>query len=127
MLFFTISDLKSARTCKSLWVVLSRKPVYSGISKLILQCPYSFHILCTILSTVYLHTVLSIFPFLFYKSHLKAGAVQLSISFSLCIRSTIDQLNAQATTVENKQQYTLCNIIYIAFQNYFPFLKFSLK
>ena len=36
MLFFTTSNFKSAKTCKSRRVLLSRKTVYSGISKLIL-------------------------------------------------------------------------------------------
>ena len=65
MLLCTISNLKSARTYKWRRVVLSRKPVCSGISKLIFSFPYSFHILCSILSTVYFHTVLPKFPFPF--------------------------------------------------------------
>ena len=36
MLFFTKSNLKSAKTYKSQQVLLSRKTLYSGISKLIL-------------------------------------------------------------------------------------------
>ena len=35
MLLFTISNLKSAKTYKSRRVLLSRKTVYSGVTKLI--------------------------------------------------------------------------------------------
>ena len=74
ILFSTISNIKRARTNKWWRVVLSRKPVCFGISKLILQFLYSFHIPYTILSTVYFHTVLLMFFFVFYWSHLKVGA-----------------------------------------------------
>ena len=63
MLFFAISNLKSAETYKSRRVLLSRKTVHSGISMYFL---YSFHILCTILRIVNFHTVPYTFPFLFY-------------------------------------------------------------
>ena len=127
MLFFTISNLKSTRTYKWRQVVLSRKPVYSGISKLILYFPYSFHILCTILSTVYFHTVLSLlFTFLFYWSHLKVGTVPSSNSSFFCKTSTIGQLNVSLETAENEEQYTLSNMLYISFQNYYLFLWSSL-
>ena len=42
---FSFSNLKSAKTHESRRVLLSRKIVYFGISKLILSFPYSFHIL----------------------------------------------------------------------------------
>ena len=58
MLFFTISNLKSAKTYKSQQVLVSRKTVYSSISKLTLQSPYFFHILCTIISMYFLCTEL---------------------------------------------------------------------
>ena len=169
MLYFTTSNsLKRAKTCKSRRVLLSRKTVYLGISKLILLFPYTFHIifldgtklkivckkittffkrsvsitlwsvssmtetsrlknvviffqtfhiLCTILSIVNFHTVLSIFLFLFYWSHLNAGAIHSSSNSSLCRkRSIMVQLNVQAAAAENEKRYTLSNIIYIEFQ-----------
>ena len=33
------------------------------------------------------------------------------------------QLNVQAVTAENQEQYTLSNIMYIAFQNSYYFLR----
>ena len=118
MLFFPISNLKRLRTNKSRRVVLSRIPVYSGIRKLILWFPYSFHIRCTILSTVYFYTLLSMFPFLFNWSLLKAGAVQSSDLSLFCTRSTIGQLNEQDAIEqyaidEYEEQYISCNKIYI--------------
>ena len=122
MLFFTISNFKSASTYKWRRVVLSRKPDYSGISKLILLFPYSFHILCIILSSVYFHTILSIFLFLFYWSHLKVSAAPSSDSPLFRKRSILGQLNAQVATTENEEQYTLSNIPNIAFQNCYSFI-----
>ena len=54
-------DIKctSALTCECVLVVLSRKTVYFGISKRVLY----FLAPCTVLSTVYFHTVLSRFRF----------------------------------------------------------------
>ena len=96
--------------------MLSRKTVYSGISKLIMLFLYSFHILCTIPSIVKIHTVLSLLPFLLYRSHLKTGTVH-SRDLSLSHKSLIiGQSNIPAATAENKEQDTLSNIIYIAFQ-----------
>ena len=96
--------------------MLSRKTVYSGISKLIMLFLYSFHILCTIPSIVKILTVLSLLPFLLYRSHLKAGTVHSS-DLSLSHKSLIiGQSNIPAATAENEEQYTLSNIIYIAFQ-----------
>ena len=90
---FTISNLKSVKNYKCPRVVLSWKLVYSVISKLILYFPYFFRIQCTILSTVFFHSALSMFPFLIYWLHLKAGAAQSSYWSLLCKRSTIGQLN----------------------------------
>ena len=92
ILCFTISNLKSARTHKWRRVVLSLKSFYSGIDKLILQFPYSFHILCTTLSTVCFYAVLSMFPFLFYWLHLKVGTVPSNDSCLFRKRSTSGQL-----------------------------------
>ena len=120
ILFFTISNLKSAKTYKSRWVLLSRETVYSGISKLILSFPYSFQVLCTILSIVNFHTVLSMFPFLFYWSTFRVSLYFLLISLEsrYCpFKRSIRQLNVPAATAENEEQYNLGNIIYIGFQN----------
>ena len=103
-------------------VLLSRKTVYSGISKFILQFPNFFHILCTIFSIVNFNTVLSMFPFLFHWLHIKVGAVHSSDWSLFRKRSIIDLLNIQAATAENEEQYTLSNIVYIAFQNSHSFL-----
>ena len=119
MLFFTISNLKSVKKYKSRRLLLSRKTFYLGISKLILKCSYSFHILCTTLSIVEFHTELSIFPFLSYWSPL--STVRSRDSFLFRKKSIICLLNVSAATAENKEQYTLINIIYIVFQNYYSF------
>ena len=76
--------------------MLSRQPVYSGIKNLILQFPNSFHILCTLLFTVYFHTGLSTFHFLFNWSHLKVGAVPSSDSSLFRNRSIIGQLKTHS-------------------------------
>ena len=110
---FYKSNLKSAKTYKSPWVLPSSKTAYYGISKLIMQCPYSFRILCDIL-----------FPFFFV--HLKVCTVHSRTSSLFCKRSIIGQLNIPAATAENEEQYTYSNIIYIGFQNSYSFLKFSL-
>ena len=115
MLFFTTSNLKSAKTFKSRRVLLSRKTGFSGISKLILRFPYAFDLLCTIFSIVNFQTVLPMFVFLFYWSHLKAGAVHLSDSSLFRKRSIVGQLNVQAAATENQEQYTLSNIIHTLF------------
>ena len=115
MLFFTTSNLKSAKTFKSRRVLLSRKTFFSGISKLILRFPYAFDLLCTILSIVNFHTVLPMFVFLFYWSHLKAGTVHLRDSSLFRKRSIMGQVNVQAATTENQEQYTLSNIIHTLF------------
>ena len=65
--------------------------------------------------TVYFHTLLSMLLFLFYWSQLKAGAVHSSDSSLFRKMSIIGQLQVQAVTAENEKQYTLSNIIYIAF------------
>ena len=65
--------------------------------------------LCTILSIVNFHTVLFMFPFLFYWLHLKAGDVHLRDSSLFSKRSIMGQLNVQASTTENEEQYTLSN------------------
>ena len=121
MLFFTISNLKSAKTYKSQWVLVSRKTVYSSISKPILLFPYSSHILCTILSIANLYTVLSMFPF--FTDHLKAGTVHSSDS-SLFRKRSIIVLPAKT---KNEEQYTLSNIRYIGFQNSHTFLSGYLR
>ena len=112
MLFFTTSNLKSAKVFESRRVLLWSKTIYSGISS---YC--TFHILCTILSTLNFNTVLSMFLFLFYWSHLKAVAVHFSDSSLFCKRSIMSQLNIQAATAENQEEYTLSNLMYIVFQN----------
>ena len=59
---------------------------------------YTFH--CV------LHTLLSMSSFLFYQSHSKAGAVNQIIHPCFGKRSTIGQLNVQAATAEDEEQYT---------------------
>ena len=111
ILFSTISNNKSARTYKWRRVVLSRKPLYSGISKHIFQFPYSFHISYAMLSTVYFHTVLSIFSFLFYWLHLKIVAFPSSNSSLFRKSSTIGQLNVQVAAAKNEERCILSNIL----------------
>ena len=123
MMFFVISNLKSTKTYESRRVLLSRKTIYSCISKLILQFPYSFHILSTILSIVNFHTVLSMFSLLFYCSHLKAGTVYSSNLSLFRKRSIISQLNVRAATAENEEQDIYSNIIYIGFQDLYSFFE----
>ena len=53
--------------------------------------------------------------------HLKAGAAHSSDSSFFRKRLIMDQLNIQAVTAEKEDQYTLSNIIYIAFQNSYSF------
>ena len=67
------------------------------------------------LYTLYFDTVLSMLPFLFYSSHLKAGAIHASDSSLIRKMLIIGKLQVQAATAENEGQYTLSNIIYIAF------------
>ena len=121
ILFSTISNNKSARTSKWRRVVLSRKPLYSGISKHIFQFPYSFHTPYAMLSTVYFHTVLSIFSFLFYWLHLKIVAFPSSNSSLFRKSSTIGQLNVQVAAAKNEERCILSNILQIAFQNCYSF------
>ena len=102
--------------------MLSLIPVYSGISKLILWFPYSFHILCNILFTVCFHTVLSMFPFLFYWSHFKVSTAPSSDSSLFRKKSAIGQLNVQVATAEDEKRTIHC----ISNLLLFP-LKFSLK
>ena len=111
ILFSTISNNKSARTYKWRRVVLSRKPLYSGISKHIFQFPYAFHIPYAMLSTVYFHTVLSIFSFLFYWLHLKIVAFPSSNSSLFRKSSTIGQLNVQVAAAKNEERCILSNIL----------------
>ena len=123
MLFFTISNLKSAITCKSRRVPLSSKIVYSGISKLLLQFPNSFHMLCTILSIVNFHTVPFMFLFLFLLTALESRYCPSSNSFLFRKSLIIGHLNVPAATAENEEQYTFSNIIYIGFQNSYSFFE----
>ena len=67
------------------------------------------------LYTVYFHTLSPMLSFLFYWSQLKAGAVHSSDSSLFRKMLIIGQLQAHAATAENEEQYTLSNIIYIAF------------
>ena len=64
-----------------------------------------------ILSIVNFHTVLAMFPFLFYWLHLKAGIVHSSDSSLFRKRSIIGQLNVPAPTAKDEEQYTLSNIV----------------
>ena len=80
------------------------------------------HKLYATLSIVKLHTVLSMFRFLFNWSHLKAGTVHSSDLSLSRKRSIIGQVNVTVATAENEEQYTLSNIIYTGFQNAYTFL-----
>ena len=129
MSLFTIWNVQSAVTCES-GRVPPRKSFYFSISKLILYFLYCFHVPCavlfsvlscipsTVLFTVYLHIVVSMFRFLCYWSHSKANAVDQTIQLDF-IKDlpSITQSNLQAATAENEEQYTLSNIIYIKLQN----------
>ena len=79
----------------------------------------NFHNL--ILFIMNFQTVLSISPFLFNWLHLKVDTVHSSDSSLFCKRLIICQLNVPATAAENQEQYTLSNIIYFGFQNYYSF------
>ena len=61
--FLTIWNLKNAITYKCGRVVLSHTLMYFAISTFILLIPYSFHVLCIILSKVWFYIVRSMFPF----------------------------------------------------------------
>ena len=97
-LFFAIWNFKDTRTHKCGWVVLFRTSVYFTISKITLQFSYSFHVPWTILSNVFFHTSLFLFPFLFNQSQLKTDAVHQMIHPCSLKKSTIGQLNVQAAT-----------------------------
>ena len=73
---------------------------------------------------MYFHTVLSMFPFLFWFWHFKAGAVHSSYSSLFRKKSIISQLNVQIATAENEEQYTLSNKICIVFQIIILFFEF---
>ena len=68
-------------------------------------------------------TVLFMFPFLFYWSHLKVCTANLGNSSLFCKRSIIGKLNIPAATAENEEKYTCSNIIYIRFQNSYSFFE----
>ena len=74
-----------------------------------------FHVPCTILFTVHFHAVISMFHFLCYWSHSKA--INSSLFLLKIYHRSVNQSNVQAVTVENEEEYTLSNIIYIKFQN----------
>ena len=73
----------------------------------------SFHILCTILSIVNFYSVLSMFPFLFFLSHLKPGTVHSSNSSLFPKKSVTGQSQVPAATAGKEEQYNSSNIIYI--------------
>ena len=64
------------------------------------------------LYTVYFHTALSTFSFLFYWSHFKAGVVHSSDSSLFRKMSIIGQLQVQAARAENEEQYTLSKQVF---------------
>ena len=82
--------------------------------------PYTFHMLCIILSIVNFHTVLSMFLFLFYWLHLKADAIHLSDSSCFVKGRSVERTSCNSW---KWRAYTLSNIMYIAFQNSYPFLR----
>ena len=115
-MFFTISNLKSARKYKLQRVELSRKQFLLAPANLYCNFHILFkYILYTMLYSVYIHTVLSMLPFLFYSSRLKAGVVHSRDLFLLFKMLIIGQLQVQAATAENEEHYTLSNIVRIAF------------
>ena len=63
------------------------------------------------------------FLYFCYRSHLKGDAVHLSDPSLFRKRSIIGQLNLQAATAGNQEQYTLSNKMYIALQNSNYFLR----
>ena len=116
MSFLTIGIVQGVVMCKS-GQAPSRKSVYFGISKLILYFPYYLYVPCTVLFTVYFHTVIS-------SLHLDRTRKQtLLIKRSNFVLTedlpSISQLNVQAVTAKNEEQYALSNMIYIKLQIFF--------
>ena len=96
------------------------------VKQFFLASACNFHILLiyyvyTILSIGNFHTVLSMFPFLFYWSHLKTGVHSCNSSLFRKM-SIIGQSNVPARTAKNDEQYFLNKITYIGFQNSYSFL-----
>ena len=116
MSFLTIGIVQSVVMCKS-GQAPSRKSVYFGISKLILYFPYYLYVPCTVLFTVYFHTVISML-------HLDRTRKQmLLIKRSNFVLTedlpSISQSNVQAVTAKYEEQYALSNMIYIKLQIFF--------
>ena len=61
--------------------------------------------------------------FLFYWSHLKADTVHLSDLSLFCKRSIIGQLTYKLQQLKIKSNAPFINIMYIAFQNSYSFLR----
>ena len=98
-------------------------PTISAIPSIILFCYYqmhtvifiSFHVPCIILSNVHFNILVSMFLFLFNQSQSEAGVVNQTISPCFGKRSTVCQSNVQAAKTEQKNCYTIRNIMYITF------------
>ena len=119
MLFFIISNLKSAKTYKS-------RRVEQHVKQFILASDESY---CNFqISFIYiLHYALHcVLPYCIFHASLSflliVGAVYSSHSSLFRKMSIIGQLQVQTATAENEKQYTLSNIIYIAFQNFYSVL-----
>ena len=96
---------KNDSVCKTEWCYHEDQFILASQSYIVICMAF----LCTMLYTFQcvLHTLLSMSPFLFYQSHPKAGAVNQIIHPCFCKRLTIGQLNVQAATAEDEEQYTL--------------------
>ena len=113
LLSYKIHYIKNAMMCECGWAVLSHKSVNFGINKPVLYFPYCFYVLCTVLSTVYFHTVHSMFHFLCYWLHLIANAVNQKAQLCFYQRSTMVHPNIQTVAAEREEQHTLSNTRYI--------------
>ena len=117
MSFFAIWTLQSAVTCES-GRAPSRKSVCFDISKLILYF-FIFHLPCTVLFTVYFHTVISVFRtsiyafFVIDRTRKKTLIIKLFDFVFTKALSSISQSNVEAVKAEKEEQYTLSNMICI--------------
>ena len=64
----------------------------------------------------------STLAFLKYHTSRTYGGGRTTLRLNLAKRSIIGQLNVPVATVENQEQYTLSNIVYNGFQNFYSFL-----
>ena len=115
MLFSTISNLKSAITCKWRQVVLhvNQFIVESASLYCNFHISYIYHILyfplCT--STLY-------FPYFSFFLLMALESRCRPIKRFILVSKKFDHRSVKRTTAKNRERYTLSNIVHIAFQNY---------